>query len=274
VCPFCTGEHAGLHLGYDLVGNKFVCWRCGGHWTDLTISKLLNITKQEANTIIRQYGALTRKAPEMKRKIRILSFKLPANTSALQANHTKYLTNRMFDVDKLVHEWKIQGTGVSAKLDNIEYKHRIVIPFFWNGVMVSFDSRDITNKSQYKYMACPEARELIGHKQILYGRKDKWGKTGICVEGPTDVWRFGFNSFATSGIKYTPAQLRIMAKTFTRIPVIFDNDIGNPQAKIQANKLVAELKFRGVDAFRVDIEGDPGGMKQTEADYLIKQLLK
>jgi hypothetical protein len=37
---------------------------------------------------------------------------------------------------------------------------------------------------------------------------------------------------------------------------------------------VAELKFRGVDAFRVDIEGDPGSMKQSEADYLVKQLIK
>ena len=42
---------------------------------------------------------------------------------------------------------------------------------------------------------------------------------------------------------------------------------------IQADKLVAELKFRGVDAFRVDIEGDPGSMKQDDANYLIKQLI-
>ena len=51
---------------------------------------------------------------------------------------------------------------------------------------------------------------------------------------------------------------------------MFDDD---PQAKIQANKIVAELKFREVDAFRVDIEGDPGSMKQSDADYLVKQLI-
>lgn len=32
--------------------------------------------------------------------------------------------------------------------------------------------------------------------------------------------------------------------------------------------------FRGVDAFRVEIRGDPGSMKQSEADYLVKQLIK
>ena len=51
---------------------------------------------------------------------------------------------------------------------------------------------------------------------------------------------------------------------------MFDND---PQAKLQATKIVAELRFRGVDAFRVDIKGDPGSMKQEDADYLVKQLI-
>ena len=91
------------------------------------------------------------------------------------------------------------------------------------------------------------------------------------MEGPTDVWRMGVNSVCTSGIKYTPAQVRILAKNFKRIPVIFDDE---PQAIIQANKLVADLKFRGVNSFRVDIKGDPGGLSQSEADYLVKQLIK
>jgi DNA primase len=119
-------------------------------------------------------------------------------------------------------------------------------------------------------MACPKDRELIPHKEILYGKQEYWKDNAICVEGPTDVWRFGVRSFAVSGIKFTPKQVRVMAKMFKRVAVCFDND---PQALIQANKLVGELKFRGVDAFRVDIEGDPGSMKQEDADYLVKQLI-
>jgi len=103
----------------------------------------------------------------------------------------------------------------------------------------------------------------------LYGKQEYWTDTGICVEGPTDVWRFGFQAFATSGIKYTPAQVRVIAKTFKRIFVVYDDD---PQAVIQAKKLVAELQFRGLKAIRVTIEGDPGSMKQDEADYFVKQL--
>jgi len=268
-CPFCTGN-PGYHLGYDTIGNKFVCWRCGGKFANQVISKLLSISNSDANILLRQYGVLISKVPEIKRKIRHKSFKLPTHTELLE-HHRNYLIGRKFDPDQIIKDYKIMSTGVMAKLDNINYKHRILIPFFWDNKMVSFDSRDVTDKAVNKYMACPEERELIGHKDILYGQQSKWKDVGICVEGPTDVWRFGANSFAVSGIKYKHSQLRLMAKLFKRIAVVFDDD---PQAIIQATKLVADLKFRNVDAFRVGIIGDPGSMSQIEADYLVKQLIK
>lgn len=278
VCPFCTG-HDGLHLGYDTNGNKFVCWRCGGHWKPKAIAALIRVTLPEAFNIIKQYDAVsyyTKKA--RKKAIRANIFKFPNNLIELQENHRRYLIKRNFDPDKLINEWDLMGTGVSAKLKisggkEINYKHRIIIPFTWNGRIVSFDSRDITNKHPNKYMACPDERETIGHKQILYGKQEKWGETGICVEGPSDVWRLGFNAFATSGIKYTTKQVRIITKHFKRVAVMFDNEI---QALIQANNLVADLRFRGVDAFRIDLnEGaDPGSLSQKEANYLVKQIIK
>lgn len=269
-CPFCTGN-AGLHLGYDTNGNKFVCWRCGGKWAPKVIAALTKTTLHEAFTIISQYGAVGYTQKERKKPIKAKPFKFPSNLIELQENHRRYLEKRNFEPDKLVNDWNLMGTSVSAKLDDTEYKHRIIIPFTWNGKIVSFDSRDITNKHQNKYQACSKARETIGHKQILYGRQEKWGDTGICVEGPSDVWRLGFNAFATSGIKYTAKQMRIMAKTFKRVFVIFDDE---HQAQLQAGKLCADLKFRGVDAIIINIENDPGGLPQKEADYLVKQLIK
>jgi hypothetical protein len=269
-CPFCTGN-PGFHLGYSKADNMFVCWRCGGHYVPDTIARLIHVGRNEAFIILRQYGVLTKSAPEIKRKIKIKAFKYPNNTSALQTNHIKYLLSRDFDPDKIVQDYGILGTSVVAMLDKLNYKHRLIIPFTWNGKIVSFDSRDITGKATNKYQACPADREEVGHKDILYGLQHKWTDVGICVEGPTDVWRMGPNAFAVSGIKYKPAQVRCMAKQFKRIAVLFDDD---PQAIVQANKLVADLKFRGVDSFRVDIQGDPGGLSQQEADYLVKQLIK
>lgn len=269
-CPFCTGN-PGLHLGFDTELNRFVCWRCGGHRPHIVIQALLRINSHEASLIIRQYGFVRKKSRSIKRIVRSKSFKYPANLTELQENHKKYLISRDFNPDKLVNEYQLMGSGVSSLLGSTNYKHRIIIPFMWDGRIVSFDSRAISNRHKNKYMACPGDRELIPHKDILYGRQNKWGETGICVEGPTDVWRLGQNSFATSGIKYTGKQLRLIAKTFKRVFVMFDDE---NQAIKQAIGLVSDLKFRGVDAYKIDIEGDPGSMSQEDADYLVKQLIK
>lgn len=269
-CPHCTGNE-GYHLGYNLDGDYYVCWRCGSHPIPYTISKLIHVPYKEVHDIIKQYGLFISKTKEPVIKIRIKAHKLPSNTIPLAKNHRQYLEGRKFDVDKLEKTFNLLGTGPISKLDGIDYKHRIIMPFIWKGQQVSFDSRDITGKDPARYRACPLDRELIPHKEILYGKEEFWKETGICVEGITDVFRFGVNSFATSGIKYTPYQIVAIKKIFKRVAVCFDDD---PQAIVQAKKLVSELRVRGVDAFRIDIVGDPGAMDQSEADYLVKQLMR
>ena len=269
-CPFCTGN-PGYHLSYNLDDDFYLCWRCGWHPTSLTISKLILLPEPVVTSILKQYGLhISRRSKKLEKSINTKEHRFPSNVRALRKSHKKYLEGREFDPEKIERLWKVCSSGPVSSLDGIDYKHRILIPFIWDGIQVSFDSRDVTGKSSNKYMACPKDRELIPHKNILYGKQECWKDTGILVEGPTDVWRFGSSAFATSGIKYTTAQIRQISKTFKRVAICFDNE---PQAIIQANKIVAELKFRGVDAFRVDIEGDPGSMKQSEADYLVKQLI-
>jgi hypothetical protein len=57
-----------------------------------------------------------------------------------------------------------------------------------------------------------------------------------------------------------------MSSIFKRIAVVYDDEI---QAQSQAKKLVAELKFRGVDAWNVSIQGDPGSLTDKQAKELI-----
>jgi len=188
----------------------------------------------------------------------------------MRPGHRKYLIRRKFDPDKLEREWGLLGTGPVSRLDRINYSRRILIPIHWDGKLVSFQTRDITGRSELKYLACSLEREKIPHKTILYGKQEAWNDTGICVEGVTDVWRLGPAAFAVFGIEYKPQQVRLIAKTFHRVAVVFDDD---PQAVVQADKLVAELRFRGVDAWRVDIVGDPGDMDQDDADYLVREIV-
>jgi hypothetical protein len=273
-CPFCTAtNHPGPHLGFELDSPHAHCWACGLHPLNLAIAKLLNVNEKEVPAILKNYGSLLKiSTDEIAAKIKLKPHKLPSGTMPLQSNHRKYLESRNFDPDELIKMWGLLGTGPISKLDKIDYNFRIIIPFIWSKEQVSFDSRDITGKQMAKYKACPKERELIPHKEILFGRQDLWKETGIIVEGPFDVFRFGRYAAATSGIAFTPKQVRVIAKTFKRVGVCFDGQ--EKQALEQANKLVAELKFRGVDTFRIDIIGDPGAMDQKEADYIVKQVMK
>ena len=267
-CPFC-GDTSN-HLGYNLEENFFSCWRCGGHPNISVISKLLNVTTFQAKSILRQYDIPIIKQKTENVKVQKNIFYLPKGTGPIEESHKRYLVKRGFDPERLEKIWHLKGTGPYGELENINFKHRIIIPYIWNGEIVSFTSRDITGKSQIRYITCPAEYELISLKSILYGKQECWKGTGVLVEGPTDVWRMGTSSFAVSGIKYTNQQIREIVRVFKRVAIMFDND---PQAKLQATKIVAELRFRGVDAFRVDIKGDPGSMDQKEADYLVKQLI-
>ena len=269
-CPWCTGN-PGYHLSYNIQGDFYLCWRCGWHPTTPTVSKLIHLSREKTESLLKRYGLRPSKIiSKLQVKENIKEHCLPSNVHPLTSNHIRYLQARQFDHILISKIWTLSGTGPVSRLDGLDFRFRIIIPIIWNSQQVSFTSRDIIGRTDLRYITCPADREIIQHKEILYGKQENWKSTGICVEGPTDCWRFGINSFATFGIKYTPKQVREISKSFRRVAICFDDD---PQAIIQANKLVGELKFRGVDAFRVDIEGDPGSMKQEDADYLIKQLI-
>lgn len=290
-CPHCEGSK-NYHLGFNIDGGYTSCYRCGFHLVSDTIAALLNVDWKKAIEIIKSYGGkayvkYVEKAVHQNTK----PHKFPSGTTPLQKQHKAYLESRGFDPDYLERLWHLVGTGAISLLGDLNYKHRIIIPYFWNGRQVSFDARDITGKAMNKYQACPLEREIIPHKDILFGKQEAWKDVGICVEGTTDVMRLGVYAFATSGINYTPKQITLIAKTFKRVPVLFDsapkkekklslksirensNLSKEMQAEKQAKFLISELRFRGCDAFRVPIEGDPGGMEQNEADYLVKQLI-
>jgi hypothetical protein len=275
-CPFCESEpgHEGFHLGWNLAEEYFYCWRCGWHPPILTVSKLLKVPNWEAAKLLNQYKINRTIYTVVEKPKR--PFQTPSDLTELNSGHTRFLKKRGFNPYKLVKDWKIAGTGPLSFLHDgerkIDYRFRIYIPYFWNNELVSFDTRDYTEKQSDKYKACPKHLERMERKHILYGMQEAWTSTGICVEGPTDVWRMGKNSFAVSGIQYTQEQVRLIAKIFKRVWIVFDSE---SQAQKQAKNLEADLRFRGVKADRfVLLKGDPGGLPQYEADKMVENLMK
>lgn len=268
-CPYCTGN-PGMHLGFDLENEYFRCWRCGWHPLIETLHKLTGLPFPRIKEAIRLFGGTNRVRRTVKDTVRMKAFRFPSGTNILSKPHRVYLRKRGFDPDDLEHEWGLKSTGIISSLDDSDYANRIIVPIYWNSELVSFQGRAAVNKEP-KYKACPKERELVHHKHILYGKQQEWKSTGICVEGVTDVWRLGKYAFAVFGIEYKIQQVRQICQHFTRVAVVFDDDA---QAVKQANKLVAELRMKGVDAFRIPIVGDPGGMSQVDADALVHEIIK
>jgi hypothetical protein len=272
-CPHC--DDRSNHLGFNPESNSFVCWRCGKHKTTETIAAILNVSWKESKRIQEQYGGYTITNAAPKVEIHKRGFKYPSDTHELLPHHKMYLENRDYDPEQLERDWGLFSTGPMSVLDQINYSRRIIIPIEWDKRVVTFQGRDVTGKNPIKYKACPKPRELIEHQTILGGKQEHWGETGIIVEGFFDVFRLGFSSCCCFGIEYTPAQVRLIAKTFKRVAIAFDYEI---QAQRKARKLKEQLGIyyrKKSDVFIVEgIQDDPGKMKQSEADYLVKQILK
>ncbi len=269
-CPFCSGQD--YHLGIHESGSGSHCWMCGSHPIKKVLSALLRIPENEVYKISKKYNTglpIRRKAVEA--KVAINPFKYPRPNTALTEQYKAYLYNRGFDAEKIEKEWKLLQTGPVSFLDGISFCHRILIPILWEGKVVSFQTRDITDKSSLKYIACPKRREVIHHKNILYGNQEKWKDSVIIVEGVTDVWRLGSLSVATFGIEFKMEQVMILAKNFKRLYILFDDE---PQAQRQAKKLAVKLKSLGKEVVIERIDGDPGSMNQDDADHLVRQLIK
>jgi len=272
-CPFCAGSKD-FHLG---IGDDFEgchCWRCGSHSIIETLGKILNLPYAEIRKILEKYktNSIKIKKHTTEPKVSIHPFKFPKPNSTLNKYGKRYLLKRGFDPEYLEQEWGLLQTGPVSFLDKLSYDNRILIPIYWNGRIVSFQSRDITGKSDKRYLACPMKREEKHHKTILYGRQEYWenSKGIIVVEGPADVWRFGRASAATFGTAFKIEQVLQLAKHHDRFFIVFDNEI---HAQAQAKKLSIKLKTLGKKVQIENVEDDPGSMKQEDADYFVKILL-
>lgn len=267
MCPFCSGS-GGPHLGYNKGGDYFNCWRCGGHNHAHVIHGLLSIPYGEAKDIFNKYksrpGARTQ--VDKKARVRARDCLLPKGTGPMQGMHNDYLASRGYDAAAVTKQWWLQGTGHLG-----EYKFRIIIPVYYNGALVTYQGRDITDKSMAKYLGCHKEAEVLNQKEVLYGLDDALDDSVVIVEGPMDVWRLGPGAVATFGIDFKPAQVALLQQ-YTNKYICFDTT--EPQALKQAEKLAAALSVHPGNTEVITIDADdPAEMAQTDADKMMEELI-
>jgi hypothetical protein len=263
-CPFC-GDRSN-HLGWNINGQYWTCYRCGGKHIDAVLAELFAVSEREAWLISRQY-ALRPSAgePEAEPAVVRPSAVIVPGADLLKA-HRDYLDARGYDADRLAY-WQLQGTDHRAAGTN---KFRIVCPVYYDGEVVSWQGRDITGKSALRWKSCPQELERRPVKHCLGGLEKINGDTIVIVEGFTDAWRLGVGSCCTFGTNYLMQQIQLMIP-FKRKFVVLDSEEKDPNAKKQAEKLCNILSVFPGETVIVELdEGDPGSMKQDDADSLMR----
>ncbi len=233
-CPCCDDKSN--HLGFNLEKGYYYCWKCQSHPIKEIFLKL-KIPLSELNN----HSSIQTKIIEK------LNNKIPFTLPGTELNETakNYLLNRGFDYNYLIEKYKLKCCN---HLDT-KYKFRIVIPIIYNNQIVSYTTRDYTDKQSLRYISCPKEIEIIEHKKILFNYDNCKNNYIIVVEGIFDCWRFGDNCCATFGIAYTKEQVNLLTK-YDTIYICFDNEI---DAQNQAIKLGELLSGIGKKVFIVTI---------------------
>jgi len=232
-CFYC--DDSSNHLGINLATGFHSCWRCGrkGGPARLIVAiehcgykKAYHILKSfEGQGSQVYYKPQTICPPE--------SFALPSTTiDTLPSAHRAYLISRGFDPDQLQKEY-----GIKATLNIGRYRHRIIIPIYFEGELVNFVARDITGNFDQRYLMPPTHSVLMRRDQVLYDI-DRSGESIAIVEGVFDAWRIGKGAIATFGTRFTDEQCNILyRKKVQRAFIIFDHDAALTQGQQMAEKL-------------------------------------
>lgn len=255
--PQC-GDHSN-HGGFRLSDGAFRCWRCGWHNLERVIANLEGISYSQAYRRIQQYEGIPLPARE-REIIRKQLVSWPDGSGPLTRCHQDYLRNRGFDPEYLENKYQLKGTSIYGP-----YAYRIVIPIILDGMMVSYQARDFTNRQELRYKACRKEDEIIDHQTILYNVDNAGGRI-VLVEGIFDVWRIGDGAVCCFGTSVTPGQIQMMVDRFKKIFVMFDSE-GPAQDK--AKDLCDYLGVLGVEARNVKLDkGDPAEMSQDDVDRI------
>lgn len=282
-CPFCHDRKQRLLINHrwgqeDLQGrplrNVVVCLNETACMSDYTKRQMLEEIVTLAPTSLAKFRVQQGRAvaPE-EREIRPPGLlqalhKLPGHHKA-----RVYVEGRRFDPDFLGRHY---GASYCSESMYTMARDRLIIPMVqrlasgtvrWLGWQARYlgelpwDVRPRRPDLPPKYFSCPGMRK----SRLLYNFDvAKQYHTGVAVEGPTDVWRFGGPSMCTFGASMSPWQRRRLCTTFKDGALVLLYD---PEAMVTptVQKLLAKLcaALPGQVAGVVLPEGfDPGQLEQ------------
>jgi len=231
-CLWCGDDSN--HLGINLSSKFFNCWICGEKGPpQKLVRKIEDTGESKAREIIEEFQTLEKYTKAIRHKP--LSYQsLPKeSTTDFPDIHIEYLKSRNFDPQDLINRYDIRACYNLGR-----YKFRIIIPVIMNHKIVGFTSRDVTDKSEYRYKNCRPEEGVLPQSEWIYNG-DSLVHTALIVEGPTDVWRMGDGAICMFGLKCSDSQVKFLHDHGVyRVFILYDDE---PEAQIRADKIGGNL---------------------------------
>lgn len=274
-CPYC--DDPSNHLGISESSGAISCWRCPvtGGLTKLIPTLNPKISPSKARELVARYStpALGRTAeigavPGEIGRTRG-SLKIPENFRKLQPPFPpiaeEFLRRRGFHPEVIAHEKKLMISGNFGP-----YAYRIIIPIYYQGILVSWTARALGN-FEPKYQELAPEKSLIPPKNVLYGIDEaRPSERIVIVEGPIDQWKLGGGAVASLGTKLSPSQLGILKLMQpSRVFILYDAE---PDAQLSAEKAAQSIWFAKTEIVALDGDNDPGDLSSEDARNLMREL--
>lgn len=266
-CPFPWCTNPTYHLGINLKTNLFHCWVCGekGNLKKL-LTQGFHIPYEQAKEAIKKFSDSVIYVPDHEdSEVQLRNIFPKESTAELPKPHQLYLLGRNFDPQEIQKKYLIRATYTTGK-----YAYRIIIPVIEDGFVVSFTSRDITNKQLLRYRAINDEDSVIPLKQCVYNIDNLKPESTVCIsEGAFDVWRMGNGFISTMGTGFTTAQLALISrKKPKKLFVLFDST-----ALREANKIAWACSTFCSDIEILEIDKkDPAELTPAEASEIRKEI--
>lgn len=287
-CPFCKNPvDTHFNGGFFSLKPAFNCFRCGVHSYYDAVSLALNISIGETYKLLKSYEYIPKETFE-KKVAKAEHLDLPGYH--LDENEKEYLRGRGFNVEYLESKFHIRGGGIAG-----DWSYRILIPIYFNHVLVSWTGRSILPKDVIEELGIPRYKNLsieqsvINSKEIFFNLDNCNGKEVILVEGPMDVLRGNDNCICSLGTSVTREQELFLKNRFEKVFIAFDNE---PAAQEKAKHLGMNLSSIGMSVEVVNIcedfykdvwdedlkefvkiqKNDPGELTEDEMNKVKKEL--
>lgn len=294
-CPLC-GNDPSHHLGLEIDGPRWACWRDAGHRSakpQRLIRAFLRCTIEEADAIAQEgagrsvgLGELQDKlkslgTPEKKKKMTKVEFPPEVHritTSGSSVRFLRYLNGRGFpkeDCVPVVEQYRLRYAMAGP------HELRLIFPVRNAGGLVGWTGRTIANDPA-RYKAFPTG-DAVKHGVVNYtGARD--ARVLVVCEGALDAikldfygQKYGVRAVALMGISASPQQIALLLDMLTSCEhgvVVLDPGYRRAAERIAGQLAVSQRVLAHDISEDEDGAEDLGAMTPQGARRFAKELLR